>query len=81
MAFSVAAAATLTYHWLWEASHWIGCPISPEFLSDTLLTTLKTPPLLLILIASPSNASFKVFATLTWVSVDNPEEALALVMA
>ena len=77
----MAAAATLTYHWLWAESHWIGCPISPEFLSDTLLTTLKTPPLLLILIASPSNASLKVFATLTCVSVDKPEDALALVIA
>ena len=63
IAFSVEAAATLTYHWVWSPSHWIGCPISPEFLSDTLLTTFKRPPLLLIAIGSPSTESLKVLAT------------------
>ena len=42
----------------------MGCPISPDFLSDTRLTTVSSPPVLLIVRAVPSNASFNVLATL-----------------
>ena len=41
--------------------------MSPEFLSDTLLTTFRRPPLLLIEIGSPSTESLKVLAT--WILV------------
>ena len=38
--------------------------MSPDFLSDTRLTTVSSPPVLLIVRAVPSNASFNVLATL-----------------
>ena len=75
MLFSVAADATLTYHpvVLPVPIYWIGCPISPEFLSDTLLTTLSNPPFPLILSSLSFNASFKVFASLILVFVVIPD--------
>ena len=57
-------AETLTYQFFLSVSNWIGCPISPDFLSDTRLTIVSSPPVLLIVSAVPSNASFKVLATL-----------------
>jgi len=59
---SVVAVATFTYHWEAAASYWIGCPVSPDFLSDTLLSTLRIPPLLLIVISESDRALFKVSA-------------------
>ena len=38
--------------------------MSPDFLSDTRLTTTSSPPVLLIVSAVPSNASFNVLAIL-----------------
>ena len=74
MLFSVAADATLTYHpvVLPVPIYWIGCPMSPEFLSDTLLTTLSNPPFPLKSSLLLFNASFKVFASLIFVLVVNP---------
>ena len=65
---------TLIYHWfLTTSSYWIGCPISPEFLSDTLLTTFNDPPRLLIVKAVAFSASLKVLASLRSTFVDIPE--------
>ena len=72
MVLSAELVETPMNHWLLVVSYWIGCPISPEFLSDTLLTTLKTPPLLLILSGVSVFASFKVLATLIFLLVVNP---------
>ena len=47
--------------------------MSPEFLSDTLLTTVRTPPLSLISNAVPSIASFRVLASLIFVFSVKPE--------
>ena len=41
---SVEAVETLIYHLLESVLYWIGCPTSPEFLSDTLLTIERLPP-------------------------------------
>ena len=71
MVLSVAAVATLIYHWFSVVSYWIGCPTSPEFLSLTLLTTLRVPPLSLTVSALLLTASLGVCAILIW-SVPNP---------
>ena len=68
MSLSVAAVPTVTYHWLWLLSYWIGCPKSPAILSDTLLSIWRIPPLLLMVISSPETASLSVWPTLTWSS-------------
>ena len=81
MSLSVDAVETLTYHWLFALSHWTGWPISPEFLSDTLLTIVRVPPRLLIASAFAFNASVSVFASLISVLVDIPALALASVIA
>ena len=72
MLFSVDADATLINHWEFVVSYWIGCPISPEFLSDTLLTTFSTPPFALMLSGVPFSASLSVFAILIFVVVVSP---------
>ncbi len=54
MVFSLGVVETFTYHWLFVVSYWIGWPSSPEFLSDTLLTTFKEPPRLLIVSSCPA---------------------------
>ena len=64
ISLSIVSLDTLTYQFLFGISNWIGCPISPDLLSDTLLTTVNSPPVLLMVRAVPSNASFKVLATL-----------------
>ena len=69
----MSVSDTLVYHCDCVGSHWIGCPISPEFLSDTLLTTVRTPPLSLIGNAVPSIASFRVLASLIFVFSVRPE--------
>ena len=83
MVLSVAAVETLTYHpvVLPVPIYWTGCPISPEFLSDTLLTTFSNPPLPLNVSSLSFNASFKVFASLILVFVPIPvleEEVITL---
>ena len=64
MLFSDAAVATLTYHWFRVVSNPIGCPISPDFLSETLLTIFNIPPLELIVTGVSLIASFSDFAIL-----------------
>ena len=78
---SVDAVETLIYHWLPEVSYWTGWPISPEFLSDTLLTTFNDPPRLLIVNACAFLASFSVFASLISLVEFNPALLLLLVIA
>ena len=58
----------------------IGCPISPEFLSETRLTIFKDPPRLLIVNPEAFFASVSVFASLMSFVVVNPLVAFALVM-
>ena len=60
--------------------NWIGCPISPEFLSDTRLTTLSVPPKLFMVNAEAFFASVSVFASLIFVVVVNPLVAFAFVI-
>ena len=60
---SVAAVETFTYHWFSVVLYCIGCPISPEFLSDTRLTIFKDPPRLLIVNPEAFFASVSVFAS------------------
>ena len=64
----MAAVPTVIYHWLFVLSYWIGCPISPDTLSDTLLSIWTIPPFELISTAfvGLEIASFKVCAILTW---------------
>ena len=62
-------SGALTYHWL---SYWTGCPISPAFLSLTLLITDKTEPPLLIVIELSIAASFCVWAILIWLDPEIP---------
>ena len=82
MLFSVAAVATLTYHWFSVTSYWTGWPISPEFLSETLLTTLRTPPFSLTAIAGdPLIASLRVLASLILTLVVMPPDVFASVIA
>ena len=81
MSLSVEAVETLINHCDSEESYWTGCPISPEFLSDTLLTTVRVPPRLLIASAVAFNASVSVFASLISVLVDIPALALESVIA
>ena len=83
MLFSVEAVETLIYHpvLLPVPIYWTGCPISPEFLSETLLTILSNPPLPLKDSSLSFNASFKVFASLILVFVLIPpdgEETITL---
>ena len=52
--------------------YWIGCPISPEFLSDTLLSTVNAPPFSFIEIGFALVASLKVFASWMLTFVVNP---------
>ena len=54
------------------SSYCIGWPISPEFLSDTLLTIFNDPPRLLIVNADAFSASDKVLATFKPIFVDTP---------
>ena len=58
----------------------MGCPISPEFLSDTRLTILSEPPKLLIVSAEAFFASVSVFASFIFLFVVNPAVAFALVI-
>ena len=51
----------------------MGCPLSPETLSDTLLITFRRPPLLLIARAVSASASFKVLPTFILTLVDIPD--------
>ena len=59
------------YHWFCVVSNWIGCPVSPGFLSDTRLTMLNVPPLLLISNGWELIALVCVCAILIW-SVPTP---------
>ena len=58
----------------------IGCPISPEFLSETRLTILSDPPKLLIVRADAFFASVSVFASLISLLVVNPAVAFEFVI-
>ena len=70
---SVVSIPTLIYHWfLTTLSNCIGDPISPEFLSDTLLTTFNSQPRLLIVSAEAFSASDSVLAILRPILVDIP---------
>ena len=55
--------------------------MSPEFLSDTLLTTLRTPPFSLIAMALPLIASLRVFANLMLTLVVIPPSVFESVIA
>ena len=64
---------TVIYHWfLTTSSYCIGWPISPAFLSDTLLTILNGPPRLLSVRADALSASDNVLATFNPMFVDIP---------
>ena len=58
----------------------IGCPISPEFLSETRLTTFNDPPQLFIVNADAFFASVSVFANFISFVVVSPLVAFAFVM-
>ena len=60
--------------------YWIGCPISPEFLSDTRLTIFRDPPKLLIVSAEAFFASVSVFASFISLVVVSPLVAFAFVI-
>ena len=80
-ALSVEAVETLIYHWFSVVLYWIGCPISPEFLSDTRLTTFNDPPKLLMVNADAFLASVSVFANFMSFVVVRPLVAFAFVIA
>ena len=79
MLFSVAAADTWTYQLLFTSSYWTGCPRSPDFLSETLLSTVKDPPLELIVIGLLEIASFKVLASFSWCAEVIPEKEVSVI--